>query len=51
MVPIISETAVPNDRQYGESNLHVLDDVMYPVFLLETDYICHATFRIDKIAL
>ena len=34
---------------YVESNGHVLDDVTCPVFLFVTQYVFHATFRIDKI--
>jgi len=34
---------------YVKSNGHVLDDVTCPVFLLITQCVFHATFRVDKI--
>jgi len=34
---------------YVESNGHVLDDVTSPVFLFITQFVFHATFRVDKI--
>jgi len=34
---------------YVESNGHMLDDVMCPVFLFVTQCVFHATFRINKI--
>jgi len=34
---------------YVESNGHMLDDVMCPVFLFVTQCVFYATFSIDKI--